>query len=323
MKNLDHNLATKQELSFKDGKFKILMMSDLQETLDFNERTLRDMDKLVESVKPDFVMLGGDNCNGLVLKKREELEKYLEILSSPMEKRGIPWAHVFGNHDHDVEVDEIEHTCLYEKYKFCVSKHTEGICGATNYVLPILSSDSSHIAFNLWGLDTNNLISDSNMNYEKDMKSFVKASVSGSYDVLRFEQLMWYWNTSKELEEYNKSKINGIMFMHVAPWEFQYIIDNPERTGAKGSMVEPLDLGTFNSGIFSAVLQRGDIRCIACAHTHIDCFEGTFCGVKMCLDACAGYSAYGEDELRGGRVFELDEKNTSEINTYMVHYKDI
>jgi len=41
------------------------MMSDFQETLDFNERSLTDMDKLVEKVKPDFVMLGGDNCNEL------------------------------------------------------------------------------------------------------------------------------------------------------------------------------------------------------------------------------------------------------------------
>jgi len=43
----------------------------------------------------------------------------------------------------------------------------------------------------------------------------------------------------------------------------------------------------------------------------------------MCLDACAGYSPYGEDKLRGGRIFELNESDTSVINTYMVHYKDI
>lgn len=43
----------------------------------------------------------------------------------------------------------------------------------------------------------------------------------------------------------------------------------------------------------------------------------------MCLDACAGYSAYGTDELRGGRIFEIDENKTNNINTYMIHYKDI
>ena len=43
----------------------------------------------------------------------------------------------------------------------------------------------------------------------------------------------------------------------------------------------------------------------------------------MCLDACAGYSPYGTDELRDGRIFEINENNTNEIDTYMVHYKEL
>ena len=43
----------------------------------------------------------------------------------------------------------------------------------------------------------------------------------------------------------------------------------------------------------------------------------------MCLDACAGYSPYGTDKLRGGRIFEIDENNTSKLTTYMVHYEDL
>lgn len=90
-----------------------------------------------------------------------------------------------------------------------------------------------------------------------------------------------------------------------------------------GSMEEIMKIGMFNSGIFSTILQRNDIKCIACGHSHNDCFEGDFCGIKMCLDACAGYSPYGTDKLRGGRIFEIDENNTSKLTTYMVHYKDL
>ena len=43
----------------------------------------------------------------------------------------------------------------------------------------------------------------------------------------------------------------------------------------------------------------------------------------MCLDACAGFSPYGTDDLRGGRVFEINENDTRAIKTYMVHYKDL
>ena len=134
---------------------------------------------------------------------------------------------------------------------------------------------------------------------------------------------MWYWNSSKELEEYNKKKANGILFMHVPAWEFQYIVDNMEQTGGKGSTFERMTLGKFNSGIFAAIMQRADIKCIACGHSHNDTFEGTYCGVKMCMDGSAGYSSYGKLELKGGRVFVIDENNTDKIETYMVHYKDL
>jgi len=82
-------------------------------------------------------------------------------------------------------------------------------------------------------------------------------------------------------------------------------------------------LGAFNSGVFATILQRGDIKCIGCGHSHDDSFQGEFCGVTMALDACAGYSPYGTDSIRGGRVFEIDENDTAHVRTYMVHYQDL
>ena len=84
--SLEQNLICKRELRFKkDGTFKILMLSDIQETLNYDERTLRDMDALIEKENPDLVLLGGDICNGLVLKTAQELSAYLDIFTAPME----------------------------------------------------------------------------------------------------------------------------------------------------------------------------------------------------------------------------------------------
>ena len=106
-KNLTNNLYLKHKLKFnKNGKFKILMMSDIQETLEFDTRTLENINKLIDTVSPDLVILGGDNCDGTILKNKKDLKKYLEIFSEPMESRKIPWAHVFGNHDHDIKIDD-------------------------------------------------------------------------------------------------------------------------------------------------------------------------------------------------------------------------
>lgn len=324
MNTFEEKIYSKHELKFnKDGKFKILMLSDIQETLNYDVRTLEKINEIIENVSPDLVVLGGDNCDGTVLKTENELRKYLDIFTGPMENRKIPWIHVFGNHDHDIEIEDVRKTKIYESYKYCISKHTDDIYGTTNYVLPIKHSNNDEIAFNIWCLDTNNLIKDSDIEVDKNMDAMKKPSMSSRWDILHFEQLMWYWNTSKELEKYCNRKVNGILFMHIPPWEFNYIVDNPEYTKGDGSMKETMKIGMFNSGIFSTILQRKDIKCIACGHSHNDSFEGEFCGIKMCLDACAGYSPYGTDELRGGRVFEINENDTSNICTYMVHYKDI
>ena len=322
---LGYNLSSKHTLRFnKNGKFKILMMSDLQETLNYDPRTLRDMHKLVEKVQPDLVVLGGDNCNGHVVKTADELREYLKIFSAPMEDRKIPWAHVFGNHDHDIDqVDELTKTLLHEEHPYCVSKHTEGIYGTTNYVLPVLRSDSDKVGYTVWCLDTNRKINDTDLAVHEEMKPMKRPVPAERWDILHFDQLMWYWNSSVEMEKHVGNKVHGALFMHIAPWEFQYVVDNPEMTGCTGSTVETMLLGAFNSGIFAEILQRGDIKCIACGHSHDDCFQGKFCGITMTLDACAGYSPYGTDEIRGGRVFEIDENDTANVHTYMVHYKDL
>ena len=321
---LKYNLYSKHELRFdKDGKFKILMMSDIQETLDVHPRTMPAIRKLLDKVKPDLVVLGGDNCNGMKIKTEPELREYLKMIATPMEERRIPWMHVFGNHDHDIEVEQIQQTIMYERLNYCVSKHTEGIYGATNYVLPVLASDSDEIAYAVWALDTNREICDAEADLHEG-KRLTKCPLNAErWDILHFDQLMWYWNSSIEIEKHAGRKVYAAMFMHIAPWEFQYIVDNPQETGCMGSTKEIMQLGAYNSGIFAEILQRGDVKVIGCGHSHDDSFRGEFMGVTMALDACAGYAPYGTEELRGGRVFEIDEKDTKTVNTYMVHYVDL
>ena len=75
--------------------------------------------------------------------------------------------------------------------------------------------------------------------------------------ILSFEQLMWYRNSSVELERFAGHKVYGTMFMHIAPWEFQVAVDNPDETGLSGTTDERMSLGGVNSGLFAALLRRG------------------------------------------------------------------
>ena len=60
----------------ENGKFKILMISDIQETLNYDLRTVKGMEAMIDAEKPDLVIWGGDNCDGRKVKLKEELEEY-------------------------------------------------------------------------------------------------------------------------------------------------------------------------------------------------------------------------------------------------------
>ena len=56
MTNLTHNLYTKHPLRFgTDGKFKILQLSDFQENLSYDPRSLDGLCRILDAEYPDLV----------------------------------------------------------------------------------------------------------------------------------------------------------------------------------------------------------------------------------------------------------------------------
>lgn len=318
-----------------DGKFRVLMMSDIQDCLQYDERSLRAVSALFNETNPDLVILGGDNCDGRKIFSAEELKTYLDIFTKPMEERKIPWAHVYGNHDYDVKCDMDTQQKIYESYPMCVSKHTDStVYGKSNFVLPIYDKNGENMVFNVWGIDTNNRANSLERFLPKDKNDIYAATSclpknvlgAGAWDIVHFDQLMWYWNTSCEIEKTCGQKIPGLMCMHFPPTETLAIAANPEKCIESGSCLESIGTGALNSGLFATVLQRGDIKAIGCGHVHKNDFCGEYCGIKICFDGCVGYNectTYGDDETRGGRLFEINENDPWNIKTEMIYAKDL
>ena len=102
--NLKHTLRFN-----KDGRFRILTLSDTQETSDFNPLTTELLEDIIDEAKPDLVLFGGDNCHGGHDGEDDaKMKEFLDKFTAPVESRKIPWAHVFGNHDHDIEINDLE-----------------------------------------------------------------------------------------------------------------------------------------------------------------------------------------------------------------------
>jgi len=333
---LSKEFQTKHPLRFrKDGGFRILMMSDAHHKPDKGDRTIRAMETLIDATHPDLVMLGGDNVAAFT--GPEVFERLLEEVASPMEKRHIPWAHVFGNHDQTPEVSKKYQEAAYERYPWCVSKAgPEELPGSGNYFLPILDEKGEPL-FGVWGIDSQQDFKTQTvpLQYPGDLYWDVlmpSPIVSFSdYDFIRFEQVMWYWNTSVALENQCGHKIPSLMVFHIPLIEFHGILRNANRTQLRGEYNERLSTSEINSGMFAAAFQRGDVKAMFAGHDHINTFDGIYCGIRMGYDGSIGYEAYGardndpghdRERLRGGRVFDIAKDDPWNIRTEMVFVKD-
>ncbi len=326
---------TKHPLKFnQNGTFRVLMMSDIQDCPQYDERSLRAVCALLDTAKPDLVVLGGDNCDGREIFSPEELKAFLDVFTAPMEERKIPWAHIYGNHDYDVKCDIDEQQEIYETYPMCVSKHTDSsVHGKSNFVLPIYDKTGSRIVFNVWGLDTNNradalecFLPSGNRDIYSSICLPQNAFDAVAWDVIYFDQLMWYWTTSCEIEKLCGEKIPALLCMHLPPHEAVAVASNPESFVKSGSYGDPIGTSALNSGLFATILERGDVKTISCGHAHENDFCGEYCGIKICFDGSVGYNkktSYGNDETRGGRLFEISQDAPWNIKTTMLHTKDL
>ena len=88
----------KKQLRFKKDKpFRIFLMSDLHGGKGVSDQLPEAIEAVMAKYEPDLVLLGGDTagCGPVHVETEQDLREYLDIITEPMNKRNIPWAHVF------------------------------------------------------------------------------------------------------------------------------------------------------------------------------------------------------------------------------------
>lgn len=306
-----------------DGSFRILFLSDFQETYDeFDPRTLQGVNAVLDAEQPDLIVLCGDNCDGPRIHSADDLKKYLDKMLEPFVSRSIPFCHVNGNHDYDADVPMDEQLRIYQSIPGCLTEAARGVPGTTNFCIPLYSSDGERIVSAVWGLDTGHSMEEIRKGLTREALIDGLPLPASNWNIVRFEQQMWYWNKSMELEQAAGRRIPGALAMHVSPWEFDYMRKYHQALGVHGNTDEPYGLGALNSGIFATLIQRGDVKCVLTGHTHCNTCAAEYCGIKMCSVGSAGYSAYGEDSLRGGRIVEMNEAEPEKMTTRMAYFRE-
>lgn len=197
------------ELKFKEnGEFRILVIADAQDTDTPQTETTDIIRYSIERTSPDLIILLGDNIAGDfdgVTPKRTKAA--IKALIDTIGEKEIPFALVFGNHDHEglvyrcgFEEKEAKEFILEEFLKSpqCLAVKGEPASGVGTYNLPIISSDGSKTAFNLWLMDSGTY--DSN----------------GGYGFVQKDQTDWYIKKSDELKEQNGGKpVPSFLFQHI------------------------------------------------------------------------------------------------------------
>lgn len=320
-----------------DGKFRIVQFNDMQDDEKIDPRTVKLMDKVLDDKKPDIVVLNGDSING-DMETPEEVKKAINNIAQPMEKRGVKWAVTFGNHDADhtskTGLDEEDMLDIYMSYEHNVNKPgVKDITGTGNTNLLIRDSKGKKAAFNIWLFDSGR--------YAPEEIAGQNFEGYPGWDWLSFDQVQWYFETSQKLERQSGHKVPSLAFMHIPLKEFEYMwyaspSEKTEESHAKavdkhdiiGEKNECVCSGPFNSGMFAAMLERGDVEGVFSGHDHVNTYAGNYYGIKLGYAGSTGFGTYGlggneNHKLRGARVFNLNEnKKDVLVETHMVFAKD-
>ena len=328
------NKGSDNTLQFnKDGKFTILNISDIQDGYPMNPLTKDYIEKTVDKVKPDLIILTGDNIAGYDVKEKEDAENAIREYMDIFEEKKIKVAAVFGNHDdEETELTKEEQIAVYESYDCYVGE--KGFCfedRVGTYNLPIMKSDGSGYGFNLWLTDSGTY------NTENDY---------GGYACVYKEQIEWYKETSAKLKEENGGKaVPSINFQHIIVPEIFDALDEVkllwfgrvirrenalnDKTryyalpkDAKGALREYPCPPYFNNGQYDAMLEMGDVLATVSGHDHENTFEIDYKGIKIINTPTIGFHSYNDINI-GSRVFVIDENEPESFETYCLTYQDV
>ena len=319
-------------LSFdKNGKFTIMNICDIQDGFPLNQATVTFINEALDAAKPDIVVLGGDNIELEVHEEGvhgdgvtcEEANcsniKLFDQVAEPFVTRNIPFTLVFGNHDS--QGDKPDREWQLKQYQraggdLCLAYDAvPELHGCATHNLPVLSSDGSKAAFNLWMFDCGDYV-------------FFDDG-SDVYDCVRKDQIDWYKEVSKTLEAENGGKVPSMAFQHIIVQEIfnaafiptlpalsmRKFVDGsafsfiPNMFKFSGVMYELPCPSYFNDGQWDAFAERGDVLGCVFGHDHVNSFIATYKNIDIIQSPSASFESYADNSNRGVRIITIDEKD--------------
>jgi hypothetical protein len=271
-----------------DGRFRIVQLTDTH-FWDGGRRDARTrglISRLLDLEAPDLVVLTGDIVEG---ERSPDAARSLRDASAPMAQRGIPWAAVFGNHDDEGRASRQRLARALERLPHRLTpRGPRSLPGVGNGVLAVRANRRPGPAAFLYLFDSH----------------AYSPTGAGTYAWVRHEQVAWYRRASARLAR-RHGRLPALAFLHIPLPEYQTAWT--EGYDVRGERNQAVCCPQVNSGLFAAFHERGDVLGVFCGHDHLNDFEATLHGVRLCYGRVSGYGGYGGGFPHGARVIELVE----------------
>lgn len=321
------------KIKFKNGKLKVMQISDLQDTKNTSVDTLRFVDDAIKKVNPDFIIITGDQLDVVGLwGKGEKAEKNVAVairrLFSVIEKHNIPYVLTFGNHDRETGVPNEVQAEIYATLENCIcfDNINDGRPDVGTFNVPVKSSDGKRVALNFFVMDTHS-----------------KTKGVG-FEGVNDTQLDWYRSVSEKLKSENGGQlVPSMVFQHIPVSNIMELFEDVPK-GTKGAQCDfvkgdkkywVLDEDklfhnytygetpsmTLGTNQFDAMKAQGDVFAMYFGHDHYNSFAGTVDGIDLGYCPGMGYNSYGTKH-RAFRVFEFDETDVRNYKTYSLNSKE-
>ena len=289
-----YSTAWSQNLKFhENGEFKIVQFTDVHYNgTDKAKEALDCIDSVMTKELPDLVVVTGDILWGKPAKKN-----FLTVLNC-IAKYGKPWVIEFGNHDFEEGLTNRE---LYEIAR-----------SVKNNILPDLSNEKE--------LDFTLSIKKHNSNKTATtlylLEGFPEDKSHGTYAWLTFDQVEWYRKESQKITAENSGKpIPALAFFHIPLPEYHEAAKD-ENAGLIGTRREEACSPIFNTGMFTAMMEAGDVMAIFVGHDHDNDYAVMWHDILLGYGRYSGGNTVYNHLTHGARVIILKE-NRREFDTYI------
>lgn len=267
----------------KEGKIKILQLTDTHVVAGDprSERTIQNLNAVLDAEKPDFVIHTGDIVYG------KPAGESATLALKALVDRGIPFAVALGNHDSDFDLSREE-----------MLKHVRSISGnvntGANDIITLSGRNGLERVFYLF--DSGN----------RDWLAGVK-----SWGYVHHEQIDWYRSASNYFKSINGgTPVPSLAFFHIPVPEYRQAMHDASKKARFlcGNIGEEPASPKFNSGLYVAMREQGDVQGIITGHDHNNDFVLLWQGFFFIYGRYSGCdTVYNDLKPNGARVFEFTE----------------